>query len=204
VGGDFYDFLQLGSGEWMGVLADVAGKGMSAALLSSMVLGALSMEFRSRTQADAVLNRMNQLLCEKSLPYQFVTLFLVLLNADGEGQFISAGHTPAYLFRSATGEIERLVSDFHFLGMFESASYESRMLRLNKGDILVVYSDGLTDAEDPDGKMFGEKRLIEIVRREAALGGRAVEQGLLKAIDDFTQGIPQTDDITFVVAEKYQ
>src|SRR6202453_1375921 len=72
VGGDFYDFLQLSSGEWMGVLADVSGKGMSAALLSSMVLGALSMEFRSTTQPQEVLKRVNRLLCEKSLPFQFV------------------------------------------------------------------------------------------------------------------------------------
>ncbi len=111
VGGDFYDFLQLSSGEWMGVLADVSGKGMSAALLSSMVLGALSMEFRSGTQPQEVLNRVNQLLCEKSLPFQFVTLFLFLLSPDGMGQFISAGHNPAYLFRSATGKIEELASD---------------------------------------------------------------------------------------------
>jgi len=97
-----------------------------------------------------------------------------------------------------------MVSEFHFLGMFESASYESRTLLLNKGDILVVYSDGLTDAEDPDGKMFGEKRLLEIVRRDAPMGSLAVKQSLLKTIDDFTQGIPQTDDITFVVVEKYQ
>src|SRR5580658_6111117 len=76
VGGDFYDFLQLSSGDWMGVLADVSGKGMPAALLSSMVLGALSTHFRSRTPPDEVLNRINQLLCEKSLPDQFVTLFL--------------------------------------------------------------------------------------------------------------------------------
>src|ERR1700691_3013575 len=101
VGGDFYDFLQLGSGEWMGVLADVSGKGMPAALLSSMVLGALSMEFRSGTRPRAVLNRVNRLVREQSLPAQFVTLFLFLLNADGLGQFISAGHNPAYLFRSA-------------------------------------------------------------------------------------------------------
>ncbi len=76
VGGDFYDFLQLSCGEWAGVLADVSGKGISAALLSSMVLGALRMEFRPGAQAHEVLNRINQLLCEKSLPYQFVTLFL--------------------------------------------------------------------------------------------------------------------------------
>ena len=179
VGGDFYDFLQLSSGEWMGVLADVSGKGMSAALLSSMVLGALSMEFRSGTQAEEVLNRINQLLCEKSLPEQFVTLFLFLLNPNGAGQFIGAGHNPAYLFRSATGRIERLVSDDLFLGMFDSISYESRPLQLCTGDILVVYSDGLTDAHNQDKEMFGEERLLEIIRQEAPSGSHALEQKLL-------------------------
>src|SRR6478672_2182723 len=116
VGGDFYDFLQLPSGEWMGVLADVSGKGMSAALLSSMVLGALSMEFHSGTEPHEVLNRVNRLLCEKSLPYQFVTLFLFLVSPNGSGQFINAGHNPAYLYRSATGKIEELVSDLFVLG----------------------------------------------------------------------------------------
>src|ERR1700674_583303 len=132
VGGDFYDFLQLSSGEWMGVLADVSGKGMPAALLSSMVLGALSMEFRSGTEPREVLNRVNRLLCEKSLPFQFVTLFLFLLSPHGMGQFINAGHNPAYLFRSATGTIEELVSDddAYGLGMFDFASYHSRTLHL--------------------------------------------------------------------------
>jgi serine phosphatase RsbU (regulator of sigma subunit) len=202
VGGDFYDFLQLASGEWMGVLADVSGKGMSAALLSSMVLGALSMEFRSRPQPQEALHRINQLLCEKSLPYQFVTLFLFLLRPDGGGQFISAGHNPAYVFRSATARIEELAPEAYVIGMFDFASYQSRALRLDKGDILVVYSDGLTDAEDPLDQMFGKSRLLEIMRQEAPRGGRAVEQKLLKALGDFTQSRAQTDDITFVVVEK--
>jgi serine phosphatase RsbU (regulator of sigma subunit) len=204
VGGDFYDFLQLSSGDWMGVLADVSGKGMSAALLSSMLLGALSMEFHSRTQPHEVLNRVNQLLCEKSLPFQFATLFLFLLRPDGGGQFIGAGHNPAYLFRSATGQIEELVSDAYFLGMFAFASYQSRVFRLDKGDILVVYSDGLTDAENQWKEMFGEERLLELIHQEAPSGSQALEQRLLKAIHEFTQGTPQTDDITFVIVEKCQ
>jgi len=202
VGGDFYDFLPLSSGEWVGVLADVSGKGMSAALLSSMVLGALSMEFHSRTEPHEVMTRMNRLLCEKSLPYQFVTLFLFLLNPQGMGQFISAGHTPAYLFRSATGKIEELASNASVLGLFDDASYESRAFRLDKGDILVVYSDGLTDAENQREEMFGEARLLNIIHQEAPSGSQALEQRLLKAIEEFTQGMPQTDDITFVVVEK--
>src|SRR3984885_6867758 len=202
VGGDFYDFLQLSSGEWMGVLADVSGKGMPAALLSSMVLGALSMEFRSRPDPREHLKRVNQLLCEKSPPFQFVTLFLFLLSPDGGGQFISAGHNAAYLFRSATGKIEALLPDAYFLGMFDFACYEPRALHLGPGDILVVYSDGLTDAENPAGEMFGEESLLQIIRRHGPLGSHAVEQSILKAIEDFTQGMPQTDDITLVVVEK--
>jgi serine phosphatase RsbU (regulator of sigma subunit) len=204
VGGDFYDFLQLGSGDWMAVVADVSGKGMSAALLSSMVLGALSVEFHSGTQSQEVLTRVNRLLCEKSLPYQFVTLFLFLQNPQGLGQFISAGHNPAYLFRSATGKIEKLFSDAFFLGMFDFATYESRPFHLDKGDILVVISDGLTDAQNPRQEMFGEQRLLQIIRQEAPAGGAAIEQQFLKAIEEFTQGMAQTDDITFVVVEKYQ
>ena len=201
VGGDFYDFLQLSSGEWMGVLADVSGKGMPAALLSSMVLGALSMEFRSGTRPQEALYRINQLLCEKSLTSQFVTLFLFLLNPDGTGQFISAGHNPAYLFRAATGKVEKLIAECCVLGVFEEASYQSRPLRLDKGDVLVVYTDGLTDAENPQREMFGEKKLLEIVRQAAPSGGHAVEQSCLKAIEKFTEGMAQTDDITFAVIE---
>ena len=204
VGGDFYDFLQLSSGEWVGVLADVSGKGMSAALLSSMVLGALSMEFRSRTQPQEVLNRVNQLLCEKSLPFQFVTLFLFLLSPHGMGQFISAGHNPAYLFRSATGKIEELTACGLILGAFDFVSYQSCPLQLCKGDILVVYSDGLTEAQNHSEEMFGEERLLEIIRQEAPAGSSALEEKFLKAIEEFTQGMPQTDDITFVVVEKCQ
>jgi serine phosphatase RsbU (regulator of sigma subunit) len=202
VGGDFYDFQQLKSGEWMGVLADVSGKGMPAALLSSMVLGALSIEFRSRNEPQEVLKRVNQLLCEKSLPFQFVTLFLFLLGPDGQGRFISAGHNVAYLFRSATGNIENLAPDAFALGMFDTACYLNRPLRLEKADVLVVYSDGLTDAENPRHEMFGEERLLKVIEREAPAGGLAVEQAILHAIEDFTHGMPQTDDITFLVVEK--
>jgi sigma-B regulation protein RsbU (phosphoserine phosphatase) len=186
------------------VLADVSGKGMPAALLSSMALGALSMEFRYGTRAEEVLNRINRLLCEKSLPEQYVTLFLFQLDPNGAGQFISAGHNPICLFRAATGAIEQLVSDHFFLGMFDFVSYQSRPLQLSKGDILVVYSDGLTDAQNHQREMFGEERLMEIIRQEAPSGGDGLKQKLLAAIEEFTEGMSQTDDITFVVVEKHQ
>jgi serine phosphatase RsbU (regulator of sigma subunit) len=204
VGGDFYDFLQLSSGDWVGVLADVSGKGISAALLSSMLLGALSTEFRYGTQPQEVLNRVNQLLYEKTLHDRFVTLFLFLLSPQGEGQFIGAGHNPAYLFRSATGKIEVLSSGNLILGAFTPVSYQSSPLHLYQGDILVVYSDGLTEARNQREEMFGEERLLKIIQQEAPSGSHAFQQKFLKAIEEFTQGMPQADDITFLVVEKYQ
>jgi len=204
VGGDFYDFLQLSSGDWVGVLADVSGKGISAALLSSMLLGALSTEFRYGTQPQEVLNRVNQLLYEKTLRDRFVTLFLFLLSPQGEGQFIGAGHNPAYLFRSATGKIEVLSSGNLILGAFAPVSYQSSPLHLHQGDILVVYSDGLTEARNQREEMFGEERLLKIIQQEAPSGSHAFQQKFLKAIEEFTQGMPQADDITFLVVEKYQ
>jgi adenylate cyclase len=204
VGGDFYEFLQLSSGDWVGVLADVSGKGISAALLSSMLLGALSTEFCYATDPQEVLNRVNRLLYEKTLPSRFVTLFLFLLNPQGVGRFIGAGHNPVYLFRSATREIEVLSSGNLILGAFASVSYQSCPFHLDPGDILVVYSDGLTEARNPQNEMFGEGRLLKIIQQEAPAGSHALEQKFLQAMEEFTQGMPQSDDITFLIVEKNQ
>jgi len=160
------------------------------------------MEFHSGTEPTEVLNRVNRLLCEKSLPGQYVTLFLFLQSPNGKGQFINAGHNPSYVFRSATAKIERLVSDLFPMGMFDAAAYESSIFHLDPGDTLVVYSDGLTDARNQQDEMFGDDRLLKLIRQEAPSGSQALEQVLLKAIEEFTQGTPQTDDITFVVIEK--
>lgn len=202
VGGDFYDFLPLAEGEWMGVLADVAGKGMPAALLSSLVLGALTSEFRAGASSSDALGRLNKLLCEKSMPAQFVTLFLFLLGPGGSGSFVSAAHNPAYVYRSASGEIEKLVSDSHFIGIFDFAVWRPRPFRLGLNDILVVYSDGLTDAENPEQESFGEDRLLEAIRQYAPAGGNAIEQGLLDAVGQFTGETLQNDDITLLIVEK--
>jgi len=186
----------------MGVLADVSGKGIPAALLSSMTLGALRMAFHAGTEPAEVVNRINQLLCEKSLPWQFVTLFLFVLGPGGAGQFISAGHNLSVVFRAGAGNLEELGGDDFFLGMFDFATYVARPLQLGAGDVLVVYSDGLTDARDKEDEMFGSRRLLKILRESAPLGSDAIERNLLEAIRQFTDGTPQTDDITFLVVER--
>ncbi|MCH7978009.1 MAG: PP2C family protein-serine/threonine phosphatase [Acidobacteria bacterium] len=202
VGGDFYDFLPLDSKKLLGILADVSGKGISAALLGSLLQGALEVEFRSATKPEEALNRVNKFLCEKTQPDRFVTLFLFVLNSQGKGQFISAGHNPAYLFRAATGKVEELTSDGFILGAFAFASYSSRPFQLRKGDVLLIYSDGLTDAQNHEEEVFGEERLLEIIQREAPAGGQVLKKKLLEALAYFTHGMPQTDDITFLLIEK--
>ncbi len=203
LGGDFYDFISAPGGLLTGVLGDVSGKGIPAALLSSLTLGALNMEFRTSAEAGKVVSAVGRFLCEKTPPHRFVTLFLFQLGADGKGHFISAGHNPAYVYRAAGGNVEELPSGGMPLGMFPFAAYEPAALELSPGDILVVYSDGLTDAENRAQEEFGEERLLALIRSEARRGIEAMEMTLLSELDRFTEDASQTDDITFLLVENY-
>lgn len=202
VGGDFYDFLELDSGEVYGVLADVSGKGISASLLSSTLLGCLQMQLRARVPIHEALNRLNRFLCEKSSASRFVTMFLFTMNSDGRCKYISAGHNPSYVYRAATGEIEELQSNNMIVGAFSFATYEPASLQLNAGDVLLAYSDGLTEAENQRGDMFGEEAVKTIIRAEAANGSSQLERKLLDTIQSFTAGTSPTDDITIVIVER--
>jgi phosphoserine phosphatase RsbU/P len=165
------------------------------------------MEFRSSPRPDSVLNGVNKLLCAKTPPNRFVTMFLFQLDAAGKGHFISAGHNSAYLFRAAAGDaaekVEELPSGGIPLGMFPFAVYQPVPLELNPSDILVVYSDGLTEAENGAQEDFGEERLLALIRSTAGQGAEALETKLLAELDRFTQGAAQTDDITFLLIEHH-
>jgi phosphoserine phosphatase RsbU/P len=202
VGGDFYDFIELESGELYGVIADVSGKGISASLLSSTLLGCLQMQLRAGVTVPDALSRLNKFLCEKSSASRFVTMFMFTLNSEGRGMYIGAGHNPSYLYRAATGEIEELHSNNMIVGAFPFATYEPASLQLNQGDVLLAYSDGLTEAENLNGEMLGEEAVKKIIRAEAAAGSKQLEQKLLETIQSFTAGRLPTDDITLVLVER--
>jgi serine phosphatase RsbU (regulator of sigma subunit) len=202
VGGDFYDFFRLSSSNFSGVLADVSGKGISAALLSSLLQGALEMESRSGTSLDKMLNQINVYLCEKSKSNRFVTLFLFNLDSEGNGEYLSAGHNPAYLYRARTRRIEELKAEDMVLGAFSFASYHSIAFQMTPGDLLVVYSDGITEAMNPQDEMYGEERLIHLIGEYASCGAQKLKETLLRSIEQFTEGMPQTDDITCVLVQK--
>jgi serine phosphatase RsbU (regulator of sigma subunit) len=202
VGGDFYDFIELDTGELFGVIADVSGKGVSASLLSSMLLGCLQMQVRAGLALDEALIRLNRFLCEKSSSSRFVTMFLFVMDSDGNGKYISAGHNPTYLFRAEAGEVEELPSNNMIVGAFSFATYEATPLKMNPGDVLLAYSDGLTEAENPQGEMLGEEGVKTVIREHAPSGSLQLEQKLLETIQSFTAGRSLTDDITLIIVER--
>jgi sigma-B regulation protein RsbU (phosphoserine phosphatase) len=138
---------------------------------------------------------------ERSPANGFVTLFLFSFDASGKGEFVGAGHNPVYLFRAASGEIEELVSQGIILGAFPSATYTSSPLQIDPGDVLVVYSDGVTEAAGQDDEMFEEERLLELIRDNASKGAAVLKGKILEELERFTEGVAQNDDITFLVIE---
>ena len=202
VGGDFYDFYDVGTNVLIGVLADVSGKGVSAALLGSLLQGALDLQLRSGIDSTEALARANRFLCERSQANRFVTLFLFSLDESGKGHYVGAGHNPAYLYRKEDGTIEELRSENLVLGAFDFADYSATPIQLNQGDLLVVYSDGLTEAENMKGDMFEEERLIKLIQENGSKGAETRQKSILDAIENFTQNRAQTDDITFLLTER--
>jgi phosphoserine phosphatase RsbU/P len=201
VGGDFYDFQVMPSGDLIAVLADISGKGIAASVLSSMILGCLQLRLQDGDAPVAALNRLNKFIHSKSSG-KFATMFLCALPPDGKGHYVSAGHNPAFVYRAAGATIDELPSTSMVLGAFDFATFEASPLELATGDLVFVYSDGLTEAENVAGEMFGEERVKEIIQREGPKGAAGVHEAVLASIGEFTRGRDQTDDITIVIAER--
>ncbi len=201
VGGDFYDFFP-SDDSLNGVLADVAGKGVASALMASMVQGAMSAQFQTGVSPDVVLNALNNLVWRKTPASRYATLFAFLLGRDGAGLYVGAGHNPTYLFRAATGDIEELASSGVPMGLFPTARYESTAFQMAVGDAMIVYSDGLTEAESVSGDMFGEDRVKAIITRDAARGSAVLGSAILSEVEEFTRDAVPNDDLTFLIVRR--
>jgi phosphoserine phosphatase RsbU/P len=201
VGGDFYDFLHTESGEFVSILVDVSGKGVAASLLSSMIQGFIQAHLRTGSTLDQTVDELNRFMCERSSG-GFATMFVCILDKEGEGKFISAGHNPSFLFRPAKGAIDELSSNNIIVGAFPTAHFEAGLLSLNVGDVLLIYSDGLTEAENSKGDMLGEEAIRQVILTEAAGGAVHLKNKLLETLHDFTRGHSQSDDITIVILER--
>jgi len=200
VGGDYYDVMHLPPDHWGAVLADVSGKGVSAALLTSLIQGAFFATASAEGRLCQVVNRINRYLCERSRSAKFATVFYCLISRNGLARWVNAGHCPALLARSGGG-IEWLPPASVPIGLFPEAQFEERESQLQPGDKLVLYSDGVSEAANYSWEQFGEERLAQAVRASAGQPAQEVLRRLLEQVNSFTAGAPQRDDVTLLVLD---
>jgi len=202
VGGDCFDVIELGGGRHGFFVGDVAGKGISAALLATLLQGVFFTTAAMDISLPGVFSRVNTYLCERSGEDRYATVFYGVLDKLGRFEYVNAGHVPP-LVRRKSGALESLSSANFPVGMFAEADYQSARVNLDPGDFLVVYTDGVSEASNVQTEMFEESRLREILEK---FNGETVEE-LAQAIRDgvktFTQGAAQSDDIT-VLAIQYK
>jgi len=200
VGGDFYDFLRLGPQRLVVTVGDVMGKGISAALLAASLLAAV----RSQLQGDGMalgdaVSRVNRLFWEVTPPGLFATLFVAAFDLEaGEVEFVNAGHH--YPFRVQEGRLEDLVEGGPVLGLMEDAEYRPARRPVRRGDLFVLYSDGVVDRNNAEGEQLGVDRLKQAALRAAGDGARIALYSLLGEVQGWSGGTPPEDDATLIVA----
>ena len=203
VSGDYYDFLPLGPGRLGLALADISGKGISAALIMASLQAALRSQAlfngRGPGSTSEIVARLNQHLFRSTSADRYATFFYGVYDAQTRRlEYTNAGH-PAPL--CITGEkVQRLSVGGTVLGLFDDRRYESQVIEVPPGSLLIAYSDGLTEAEDPEGRELGEQRLIDVAMRLRQETARVVLKNVLEVVDRWTGPVEQMDDITIIVA----
>jgi sigma-B regulation protein RsbU (phosphoserine phosphatase) len=202
VGGDYYNFIEAPDERLAFLVADVTGKGMPAALMVSTLHSALHLLIdRQPLDADLVAG-LNNHIWDSSASNKFITLFLGALDREGgKLSYLSAGHNPALLLRSG-GDVVELGAAGMPLGLFKRAQYSFGSLDLEPGDLLCVYSDGITECESPQQEEFGESGLTELLRECAQLPLTAIVKAIDEAVLDFAGGAEQGDDQTLVLLRR--
>jgi len=200
VGGDYFDAAQISQTCWYAVAADVSGKGVSAALLASLLQGIFLSAPVTSSDISRAIFQINRFLNERTNGESYATVFYAVLHRDGLLRYVNAGHcTP--LLAHPNGILNVLPSNGFPIGMFEAATYEVREAHLAPEDKLLIYTDGLSEAEDPTGEFFGEQRIREVLRKHSGRGCQEIFEALEKAVENFTAGTPQRDDVTLLVVE---
>ena len=201
VGGDYYDFIPLGEGRCALVIGDISGKGVAAALLMAELRAVLRAQVEERHPAAEVVSVVNNMLVRNSPDEKFVTLFYGELDtATCELTYANAGHSSPLLYDRLTGEMARLETRGFAAGLVEDAPYEAAREKLRPGQVMVLYTDGATDAQNRAEELFGEARFQDLVPQHAEEDAPTLLESLYRAVVDFTEGAPQYDDITLVVA----
>lgn len=198
IGGDFFDCLELPDGRIGFVLCDVSGKGAPAALMTAMIQGVFRTQAEDACNPAGALTRVNRVLARRAVPAFYATGFYGVLAPDGGFVGSNAGHNPPIVVRRE-GTVHRLEQGGIPLGLFAGASFEEEELRLEPGDTLVLFSDGLSEAENSGLEEFGDQRLIESIVSQRHREPDALLEFLLAAVREFAGVHPQNDDITALI-----
>jgi len=204
VGGDYYDFLDMGLGRVGFVLADVAGKGIAAALLMANLQGSLRSSHASIGSQDLaqVLGSVNRHFYKHTDTHSYATLFFGCYDdATQKLRYVNCGHNPPLLLHQ--DGVERLTATATVLGLFRDWECSVAEAHLESEDILCIYSDGITEATGKDGKEFGETRLLQVLRQSRNLDAASIAQKVEQAVEQFRPG-EQEDDLTLVIARSRQ
>jgi sigma-B regulation protein RsbU (phosphoserine phosphatase) len=202
VGGDFYDFFFIDEDHLCVCIGDVSGKGVPAALFMAITKAMI----RSRAGGDystaSILTHVNDEIAESNDASMFITIFLGILNVrTGELLYTNAGHNPPYLLRD-NGSTERL-DTLHgpVAGMFEGLAYGSDTTKVGLNDMLLIYTDGVTEAMNPEEALFEEQRLVELMTAHPYEGPEELVKATLKGVESFARGAEQSDDITLLALQ---
>jgi serine phosphatase RsbU (regulator of sigma subunit) len=201
VGGDYYDLVEATPDCWSAVVADVSGKGVSSALLAGVLQGALMITGAVQGgELNRGVARLNRFLFERTGGEKYATIFYCQVERGGRVRYVNAAHCPPLVLRSS-GVTAVLEATGMPVGLIEDAEYEVADTRLTPGDKLLIYTDGVTEAQDAGGAFFGVKRLHALAAAHGASSAETVHDAVQMAVRDFTQGAAQSDDITLLVLE---
>lgn len=198
VGGDYLDWIRLDDDRIAITVADVSGKGIPAALLMSSLQAGLRNSVTSHTDMGEMVSRLNNFIQANTTFDKFITFFYGVLDLRrNELTYVNAGHNPPYLFRSGS-PIKRLETGGLILGMMANMPYQTETVPLQSGDLLLLFTDGVTEAKNPQEQDFEETRLEEIISRCGELPVKLLLDEIIYAIRTFASGAPQSDDITLM------
>ena len=199
IGGDFFDMQDMPDGQFGFLCGDVAGKGPAAALLTSKILGIFSAFVSIGDSPEQTVDHINKVLTRRQIDARYATLLYGQLSADGKLMFCNAGHNPPLIY-GADG-LRRIETGGMPVGLFEMAPYSCDTLTMKPGDTLVLYSDGVTEAQNLAGEEFGEARLVQLMERYTRGSADIVLEQIINAVKEFALGAEQYDDVTALVVK---
>ncbi|MGV8135798.1 MAG: PP2C family protein-serine/threonine phosphatase [Mangrovibacterium sp.] len=198
VGGDFFDFFLIDSNRLGFVIGDVSGKGIPAAIFMAISRTLIRAVGIKGVSASECLSLVNNLLCKDNVSSMFVTVFYGILNiSTGEVDYVNAGHNPPYVI-SGSGVKAVEMTGGMVLGVFDDMNYKSKTFRLNPGERLFLYTDGVTEANDINTNLFGEQRLEEFLAQHVNSPLPEIVKNAFNEVNTFASGVPQFDDVTIL------